>query len=148
METKIPNHEKYLEIAQNCSFANLRKASRMLTQLFDDRLRPLGLHSTQFTVLVALAVVGEATMTPLARELVMDRTTLARNLEPLQREGLVEVNPGKDQRTRLIRLTPQGAKLVAQAVPLWEEGQKAVIEHLGQIRWTALMGDLSSIVDM
>src|SRR5689334_5528724 len=148
METKIPNHEKYLEIAQNCSFANLRKASRMLTQLMDDMLRPLGLHSTQFTVLVALAAAGEVTMTPLSRALAMDRTTLARNLEPLQRERLVEVNPGKDQRTRLIRLTPEGATLVAQAVPIWEEGQKAVIDHLGQDRWAALMGDLSSLVSM
>lgn len=137
-----------MEIARTCSVANLRKASRTITQLFDDLLRPLGLHSTQFTVLVALAAAGETTMSPLAQILAMDRTTLARNLEPLQRDGLVEVNPGKDQRTRLVRLTARGAELVAQGVPLWEQGQKAVIDHLGLEHWTMLMGDLASLVSM
>ena len=87
-------------------------------------------------------------MSPLAHELAMDRTTLARNLEPLQRDGLVEVTPGKDQRTRMVRLTARGAELVAKAIPLWEQGQKSVIEHLGVARWTALMGDLSALVSM
>ncbi len=148
METKPPDREKCLEIERTCSYSNLRKASRALTQVFDDIFRPLGLHSTQFTLLVALTVAGDVTVTPLARALGMDRTTLARNLGPLQRRGLVEIVPGTDQRTRIVRLTGQGRALVVQAIPLWEQGQAAVLERLGQERWSRLLGDLASLVSM
>ncbi len=148
MTTTTSDLEKCLEIARTCSYSNLRKASRALTQIFDDIFRPLGLHSTQFTLLVALTVAGDVTVTPLARALGMDRTTLARNLGPLERRGLVEIVPGTDQRTRLVRLTDQGRAKVVQAIPLWEQGQAAVVERLGQEHWSRLMGDLASLVSM
>jgi len=120
----------------------------MVTQLYDELLKPLDLYSTQFTLLVAISAAGSAPMTPIARELAMDRTTLARNLEPLVRQGFVEVSPGKDQRVRMVKLTEAGREKLAQAIPLWEAGQKIVIEHLGRERWTALMGDLAQLTKL
>jgi DNA-binding MarR family transcriptional regulator len=148
VKATTPDLPKCLEIERTCSVANLRKASRAVTQLFDEAFRPLDLHSTQFTLLVALAVAGAAPITPLARELAMDRTTLARNLHPLERQALVEVTRGEDQRTRIVRLTRKGRAAVAQAIPLWEQAQKVVVEQLGQERWSLLLGDLSSLVSM
>ncbi len=148
MTTTTPDLEKCLEIERTCSYSNLRKASRALTKFFDDIFRPLGLHSTQFTLLVALTVAGDVTVTPLARVLAMDRTTLARNLAPLERRGLVEIVPGTDQRTRIVRLTDRGRAMAAQAIPLWEQGQAAVIERLGQERWSRLLGDLGNLASM
>ncbi|MBI5031991.1 MAG: winged helix-turn-helix transcriptional regulator [Chloroflexi bacterium] len=140
--------KKCLEIERTCSLHNLRKASRAVTQLYDDAFRPLRLHSTQLTLLVALLGAGETPITPLARALAMDRTTLARNLRPLERQGLVEIASGEDQRTRMVRLTAKGRQTVAQALPLWEQAQKQVIEHLGQERWHRLLEDLSRLVSM
>ncbi len=99
----------------------------------------------QLTLLVALAVAGEATVKPLAERLVMDRTTLTRNLRPLQRDGLVEVERGADQRQRVIRLTEQGRQVLAQAIPLWEKTQSAIVGYLGTGPWQALMGQLTEL---
>ena len=75
-----PNAAQLAEIEESCACLNVRKAARAITQLFDEVLQPTGLRSTQFPLLVVVALLGEAPVTQLAEELVMDRTTLARNL--------------------------------------------------------------------
>src|SRR5919106_4818042 len=84
--------------ASRCACFNLRKATRAVTQLYDDALRPSGLRCTQFSLLTLLRASGTVAMTELAEDAVMDRTTLARNLDILEREGLVRVRPGEDAR--------------------------------------------------
>ena len=79
---------------QNCTCFNLRKATRAVTQLFDEALKPCGLYATQFTLLAAISSQENVTITELSKTLVMDRTTLTRNLNPLQKSGWVEVTPG------------------------------------------------------
>ncbi len=69
----------------------------------------------------------------------MDRTTLTRNLKPLEREGLLKSEPGQDQRTRVISLTSNGETALAKALPLWEQAQSTVEGVLGQQRWSALL---------
>lgn len=69
----------------------------------------------------------------------MDRTTLTRNLKPLEREGWLKSEPGQDQRTRVISLTPNGEAALAKAFPLWKQAQSTVEEILGQQRWSALL---------
>src|SRR5918994_5013719 len=96
---------KLEEVARACACANLRKAARAVTQLFDAALAPSGLKSTQFTLLVTSRLSGEATINGLAERMAMDRTTLSRNLKPLVRDGLLEVSPGGDGRTRLVRIS-------------------------------------------
>lgn len=133
-------------VANTCACFNLRKASRTVTQLYDEILQPSGLLATQFTLLVAIAIAGSATITRLATELVMDRTTLTRNLKPLERQGLIEISPGQDLRTRVVKLTASGSEALFKALPLWEQAQTRVVEGLGQKRWNTLLSDLSDTV--
>ena len=130
----------------DCACFNIRKASRAVTQLFDGMLQPSGLRSTQFTLLVVLSHAGPITITRLGQTLVMDRTTLTRNLKPLANQELVKIGPGKDQRTRVVALTPRGQGALAMAFPLWEKAQASVIKRLGRERWSSLLADLSATV--
>ena len=78
----------------------------------------------------------------------MDRTTLTRNLKPLEREGLLSVSPGKaDQRSREVSLTSNGLKQLEQALPLWQEAQRRVRRALGANRLDRMLGDLNAVVD-
>ncbi|MBF2008666.1 MAG: winged helix-turn-helix transcriptional regulator [Chlorogloeopsis fritschii C42_A2020_084] len=134
------------KVAATCTCFNLRKASRVVTQLFDEVLQPSGLLVNQFTLLAAINIAGSAPITRLAQELVMDRTTLTRNLKPLERQGLIQIEPGKDQRTRVVSLTAEGYAALEKALPLWEEAQTLVVEQLGQQRWSILLKSLSDTV--
>src|SRR5215831_11228066 len=89
-----------------CNCLALRQASRRVTQFYDQFLTAAGLRTTQFSILARLRRLGPTTISVLAADLVMDRTTLGRNLQPLEREGLVAVVKGReDRRSREIRLT-------------------------------------------
>ena len=142
------NMAKVLEVASFCACANLRKASRAVTQLYDESLQPSGLRATQYTLLVALSLTGSISITDLAQKLVMDRTTLTRNLTLLEHQGLVTIAPGTDQRTRLVTLTNQGLEAVAKSLPLWEQAQTRIVSGLGRDRWNTLLADLSDVVSL
>src|SRR3954469_8883577 len=88
-----------------CTCFNLRKAARAVTQMYDEFLRPSGLRSTQFSLLMLIRGEGPIRITDLAERAVMDRTTLKRNVELLEREGLARVEAGEDARVREVRLT-------------------------------------------
>jgi len=136
------------EVARACACANLRKAARALTQLFDEALAPSGLRVTQFTLLVTSRLMGESTINELAERMAMDRTTLSRNLKPLVRSGLLEVRPGKDGRTRLVQITPAGEQALEEAYPLWHGAQQETVSALGEERHEALLGDVSRMVSL
>jgi DNA-binding MarR family transcriptional regulator len=136
------------EVARACACANLRKAARALTQLFDEALAPSGLRVTQFTLLVTSRLMGESTINELAERMAMDRTTLSRNLKPLVRSGLLEVRPGKDGRTRLVRITQAGEQALEEAYPLWHGAQQETVSALGEERHEALLGDVSRMVSL
>jgi len=131
-------------VATECSAARLRRASRALSRLYDEILEPSGLRGTQFSVLVALSLTGGAPLLRLAEELGLDRTTMTRNLAPLERDGLVVSAPGPDKRVRLIQLTDAGRRTLAKALPLWEKAQQQVVETLGEQRWRGLMQALQA----
>ena len=131
------------KVGVNCTCFSLRKAARVVTQLFDEMMAPSGLLVTQFTILGVVAGIKESTMNQLAQYLVMDRTTLTRNLKPLEREGLIQINPGLDKRTRLISLTQKGVRSLENAIPFWEQAQASVVSQLGQEYWETLMSQLS-----
>ncbi|HWI26912.1 MAG TPA: MarR family transcriptional regulator [Stellaceae bacterium] len=101
----------------------LRQATRRLTQVYDHFLAPSGVRGTQFSILARLRRSGAVTISEMAEAMVMDRTTLARNLKPLQRSRLVVVSPGADRRQREIRLTDKGLATIDQALPLWRRAQ-------------------------
>ena len=130
----------------SCADANLRRATRAITRLYDQILTPSGLLTTQFTLLVACAVAGPAPISTLADALAMDRTTLARNLKLVERRGLVKVVPGEDRRERIVILSDKGYSELSKALPLWREAQTQIIESFGQDRLNSLLQDLSAMV--
>ena len=137
------------QAAAACTCAKLRMAARAVTQAYDAALAPSGLRATQFTVLVALGHIGRAPLSRLAEALVMDRTTLSRNLRPLERDGLIATGlVDDDRRVREIRLTAKGRKALEKALPLWEKAQKRMREGLGHKRWQGLSDDLGRTVSL
>jgi DNA-binding MarR family transcriptional regulator len=132
----------------DCACFNLRKTARAITKLYDDALRPTGLRATQFSLLITTTMLGSVTVTRLAEIGVMDRTTLTRNLKPLEKKGLIRVVPGDDQRTRIVNLTTRGQEVLTKALPLWEKTQARVIEELGRERWKSLQADLGEVVSL
>ena len=137
---------KIAQAAATCACFNFRKASRAVTQLFDETLQPVGLRSTQLVILIATHLLKSASVARLAKELVVERSTLTRNLMPLEKQKLVKIVPGDDKRTRLVTLTPKGLSLLDDAMPLWEQAQKQFVERLGVPRWDRMLGDLSTAV--
>ncbi len=129
-----------------CTCANLRMATRAVTQIYDAALQPSGLKATQLNLLAMLQGMGETPMTRLAEALAMDRTTLTRNLKPLVAKGLVVVEPDTDQRVRRIVLTEAGARALEAALPLWRTAQSRLVDGLGQARWSNLIDDLAHAV--
>ncbi len=121
-------------------------AARAVTQTYDAMLQPSGLRATQFTLLAALATIGDAPLTQLADRLVMDRTTLTRNLKPLVGEGLVAVAADADRRIRRVHLTKAGRQAFETALPLWQRAQAGLVERFGQTRWAGLLDDLDAAV--
>lgn len=128
-----------------CTSFNLRKASRAVTQFYDDALRETGLKSTQFSLLAAAAMAGTMPISRLADEMAMDRTTLTRNLKPLENEGLLRVQTGADKRVRNVTVTPEGLDLLERAAPLWRKAQTRMIDKLGDERWGDLLRQLQTV---
>jgi DNA-binding MarR family transcriptional regulator len=114
-----------------CVCVNLRRATRALTQVYDSALAAAGVKVTQFSLLRAVERNEPAAITTLAEDLDLDRTTLARNLLPLQRDRLVTLAAGDDQRVTEVRLTAHGRRAIAAALPLWEQVQADVARRLG-----------------
>jgi len=130
-----------------CTCFNLRKAARAVTQAHEAALAPIGLKATQFSVLTMLSLIGRPMPLGRAAEImVMDRTTLTRNLKPLVAAGLVSSTRGEDRRERVLALTDQGRALVDRARPLWRTAQAAIVDHVGADRWTRMLGDLDTVV--
>src|SRR5512143_1408514 len=125
---------------------NLRRAARAVTQMYDRFLAPSNLQVTQFSMLVACAIAGPVPVTALAEKLVLDRTTLARNLKPLQTRGLVKVSIGNDRRVHVVALSERGYSALAKALPLWQEAQTQIVKGFGQPRLSSLLQDLSALV--
>jgi DNA-binding MarR family transcriptional regulator len=135
-----------LFIRDTCLCLHVQRAARALARRFDEELRPLGLTNGQFSLMNALNRPQPASMKTVAALLAMDRTTLTAALKPLERRGLVEltIDP-KDRRGRLMKLTPAGRRLLAEAIPLWQGMHMAVDTLLGHADPHRLRGDLRAI---
>ncbi len=134
------------QIGEACACFNLRKSARLVTQIYDHKLRPAGIRATQFTILVAIQANAPIAIQALARIMVMDRTTLARNLKPLVRRGLLVIMPGRDRRVRLVRLTAKGQKVLSRALPLWKAAQAEFRHKLGPANLDTMLDVLSQTI--
>lgn len=109
-------------IACNC-FAS-RKAARLITKMYEDHLSRVNLTSTQFSILVYVDEVNDASMKDLVEAMVMERTSVIRALQPLARDGLVAIGPHEeDARRNVVRLTDAGRARLAEAMPVWQTAQ-------------------------
>jgi DNA-binding MarR family transcriptional regulator len=133
-------------MATECPGFRLRQAARVLTKRYDDALRPLGLQMSQLPILAALAIFGErgASMKALADAIVMDPTTLTRNVRPLERTGLVRVARSPDDaRARVVLLTRAGESALEAAFPVWESSLAGIRKTVG----VRSLADLHSRLD-
>src|SRR6266542_962186 len=119
-------------ISRTCIAVRLRLLNRVVTNFYDDALRPLGLKVSQLNILIVTARLGLARPAQVCDMLHLDTSTLSRNVERMRAKGWLEVVPGEDARTQPFRLTAQGKRLLAKAVPAWEQAQQQASELLGE----------------
>lgn len=122
-----------------CLCANLRRAARALTQVYEEALRPAGLRGSQFTILQTLSLAGELTQGHLAHLLAMDSTTLTRTLAVMERQRWISRRRGTDRREWRIQLSKAGKAKFERALPQWEKAQALVRKKLGEPRWDEAM---------
>jgi len=132
------------KVDQTCMGMRVRRAARVVANHYDKHLKPTGLKGTQFTLLNTIFMNPATNIGQLADILGLDRTTLNRNLKPLEGKGLIRSGSGKDPRTRTLKLTKEGTKILQNALPYWLEAQSGVLETVDH-RIKRLMDDLSEV---
>ncbi len=138
--------ETTLEVRDTCLCLHLQQAARALARRFDAALRPLGLTSGQFSLLMSLNRPEPASIGNVSSLLAMDRTTLTANLKPLERRGLVTVAADNtDKRTRRLTLTPAGRALLGAAVPVWRRTHAGIDRLLTGSSLDRLRADLRAL---
>jgi DNA-binding MarR family transcriptional regulator len=120
-----------MTISRNCLCHKARLAGRVLTRFYERYFAGSGIEPTQFNLLVGIRLGEPVSVQQLAAGLGLERTTLTRNLGVLRRKGIVEIGRGKDERMRLLSLTPLGRRLLKRALPHWERAQEAAVSALG-----------------
>lgn len=129
----------------DCVCFNTRKVARLLGQVYDRALEPSGLKNTQFTALAAAEGSGSISITELARTMDIERTTLTRNLQVLERDGLVKLGAGVDGRSKTVVVTQKGRRRLEAALPLWAATQEQVLQAFGGKRWQSLHQELDAM---
>ena len=130
-------------LLDTCMCHKARMAARVVTRAYDDALRPTGLRATQVSVLAAVGARGALSIKSLADALHMERSTLTRNLRPLEKRGYVELAPERRYRSRVLTLTSAGRAALVTALPLWEGAQRKLKGRVGQHRWPTVQDGLS-----
>jgi DNA-binding MarR family transcriptional regulator len=136
-------------MAAECPALRVRQASRVLAKLYDDELAPFGLHSSQLPVLAAAALFGDsgATMSKLARAVLMDRTSLTRSIRPLERAGLLRVaRSPEDARTKIVVITRSGERMMESIFPVWERALNQIKKSLGAEMFAELHARLDQVI--
>lgn len=128
-----------------CVCTSVRRVSRTLARAYDEALAASPLNVTQLAVMRAVERHGGESLSRIAEDLAMDRTSLYRGLGPLQRRGLLEVSEGPDARSRQARLTDEGASALDDAGPRWAAMQVAIVERFGTEAWRSLLADLGRL---
>ena len=137
--SNLPGERNLLD---ECVCQQVRTAARAVTRAYDDALRAAGLRATQLSVLVGAAREDAVSIASLSRRLGMDRSTLTRNLRPLEEDGLVTVGSEGWHRSRTLVITKKGKARLRAAFPLWEKVQRGLCQTLGESRWLALRAEL------
>ena len=134
MSKTVPTHATFgmtLRVRDSCLCLHTQRAARAVARRFDEALRPVGLRSGQFSLLISLNRPEPPTVGSVADLLAIDRTTLTANLKPLERRGLLNVSPdAQDRRARRLTLTGDGLSLLEQAIPIWISTHEGIEREL------------------
>lgn len=142
------SHAIAAQVPPTCMGWHIRRASRILTQMYDTALRPTGLVVNQFTLLVAIQLCEPLSITQLAEALFADQTTTTRNVKLLEKQGFVAIAPGEDRRVKLVSLTAKGNAVLTEALPLWEQVQADLSQRFGDEKWQTLLSLLSEVTTL
>ncbi len=145
-EESLPPSQIHSVLAP-CACFHARSAARAITGFYDETLAPSGLRMTQFAILASVRVRGSITMQELAAELGLDPSTMTRTLQPLDKAGLVNIEPGEDRRVKELVLTPRGHKRLAEAHGLWLQAQDGLRDRIGGDRFERLVTDLDALTE-
>ena len=140
--SKLPDRADMLEVASGCACLSVRRAARAMSRAYDEELRDTGLRMTQVSLLVAVGLHGEVTVSRLAQTLDLERTTLTRELKPLRERNLLTVRAGEDRRERIVELTDAGAEALTDALPRWRAAQQRALAGIDAGDWHTLLGHL------
>jgi|TARA_B100000287_G_scaffold431943_1_gene490219 DNA-binding MarR family transcriptional regulator len=133
---KEKNTFKYRQLL-SCKCLKMRMASRIATQFYDKKLKPIKIKITQFTILSIIASSNNKTVSSLSSELLMDRTTLTRSLDILIKQKLIKNIKSTDARERIVQLTTQGHVVLEQAIPLWKEAEEEIFDECKKYGFSA-----------
>src|SRR5262245_46023681 len=120
------------KIAQSCVAVRLRMLNRVVTNLYDKALRPLGVKASQLNILIVTAKLGVARPAQVCEFLQLEPSTLSRNVDRMRSSGWLEVAPGEDARSQPFRLTSKGRQLIEKVAPAWEKAQRQAEALLGE----------------
>jgi len=133
------------EILKACAGHRVRTAARAVTRAYDEELRPTGLRAPQLAVLVATVAYDSLSITALAEAMGMDRTTLVRNLRPLESKGLIAIGPEGRWRSRALKITKKGRSRLLEALPFWRNAQQTLHSKLGDRGWDRVLASLDDL---
>lgn len=128
-----------------CACANVRRAARAVTRLYDQELSGAGLEATQFAIVMALSKTGEISQGTLGAFLGLDSTTLSRSLRPLLREGWIMSRLGDDRREKRLDLTPEGRRKYKELLPKWERAQERLRQAMTDESWERMQRTLADV---
>jgi len=130
-----------------CACQSLRRATRVVTRIYNQDLGKVGIEITQFSVRTALDMTGEANQKRLSAGFAMDSTTLTRTLRLMLKQGWIRARRGKDKRERLFSLTRAGRRQLASAQLFWEAAQRRLRKELGDVGWRSMKQAVSQITE-
>ena len=134
------------EMLATCACTRVRTAARVVTRVYDEFLRSAGLKASQLAVLAAIDSADEVSIAALSKRLLVDRTTLSRNLKPLIADGLVALGEEGWRRSKFVRITKAGRLRLESALPLWQRAQQGVFDRFGKKRWQAVDAQLGDLI--
>ena len=146
----MTKQEKIKKLAQEnpCLCFNIRKASRTVTQIYEEAFRAVGYTPSQLMILSAIKELHSATVNELADAVCTDRTTLSRNLNPLKKDALIRACDCHDRREKAVMLTDKGKAVLEKASPIWKEVRQRMAKLLGAEHMEHFLKDLNKVVDM
>jgi DNA-binding MarR family transcriptional regulator len=129
--------------SETCLATRVRQLSRIVTRVYDDALRPLGITGSQYTLLAQLAARDSITAVEIGHDLDIEKSTLSRNLKRLLALGHIIMDPPAGRRGRGLHLTPKGQVVLREAYPIWQDAQKKTVGAMGSDSRSVLDGLLS-----